>query len=80
MFGKIIYTKEDEAYFIKRVIPENQFDKPDMKVLKKLFHCDTVLRNQAIANIKKNKGMTHQERLALLNPNNYDDDDYGITY
>ena len=22
MFGKIIYTKEDEAYFIKRVIPE----------------------------------------------------------
>ena len=46
MFGKIIYTKENEAYFIKRVIPENQFDKPDMKVLKKLFHCDTVLRNQ----------------------------------
>ena len=46
MFGEIIYTKEDEAYFIKRVIPENQFDKPDMKVLKKLFHCDTVLRNK----------------------------------
>ena len=46
MFGKIIYTKENEAYFVKRVIPENQFDKPDMKVLKKLFHCDTVLRNQ----------------------------------
>ena len=46
MFGKIIYTKEDEAYFVKRVIPESQFDKPDMKVLKKLFHCDTVLRNQ----------------------------------
>ena len=46
MFGGIIHTKEDELYFVKRVIPENQFDKPDMKVLKKLFHCDTVLRNQ----------------------------------
>ena len=54
MFGKIIYTKEDEAYFVKRVIPENQFDKPDMKVLKKLFHCILYLEikdNITFANI-----------------------------
>ena len=46
MFGKIIYTKENEAYLIKRVIPENQLKKPKMKLLKQYFNCDTVLRNQ----------------------------------
>ena len=46
MFGKIIYTKENEAYFIKRVIPEHQLKKPKMKLLKQYFNCDTVLRNQ----------------------------------
>ena len=46
MFGKIIYTKENEAYLVKRVIPETQLKKPKMKLLKEYFNCDTVLRNQ----------------------------------
>ena len=46
MFGEIIYTKEDEAYLVKRVIPESQLKKPDMKILKKWTNCDTVLRNK----------------------------------
>ena len=46
MFGEIIYTKEDEAYLVKRVIPESQLKKPDMKILKQWTNCDTVLRNK----------------------------------
>ena len=46
MFGEIIYTKEDEAYLVKRVIPESQLKNPDMKILKQWTNCDTVLRNK----------------------------------
>ena len=45
MKGKILYTGNDEAYEIKRVIPEKNLKNPDMKILKQWFHCDTVLRN-----------------------------------
>ena len=45
MYGKIIYTKNGEAYQVKRIIPENQLKNPDMGILKQFFHCDTTLRN-----------------------------------
>ncbi len=43
--GEIIHTKDDELYIVKRRISETQLKNPDMKILKQLFHCDTVLRN-----------------------------------
>lgn len=46
MYKEIIYADNDEAYEIKRVIPEHQLKNPDMSILKQLFHCDTVLRKQ----------------------------------
>jgi len=48
MYDNIIYTKNGEAYYIKRTIPEQQLRDPNMEILKKWFHCDTVLRNDGI--------------------------------
>ena len=45
MFGEIIWTKNSEAYYVKRIIPENRLKNPNMDILKKWFNCDTVLRN-----------------------------------
>jgi len=45
VFNEIIYTKNGEAYQVKRKIPEHQLKNPDMTILKQFFHCDTVLRN-----------------------------------
>jgi len=47
MFKEIIYTAHNnEAYQIKRILPEDRLKNPDMTILKQYFHCDTVLRNQ----------------------------------
>tara|TARA_R110000744_G_scaffold163851_1_gene280861 strand:+ start:2431 stop:2625 length:195 start_codon:yes stop_codon:yes gene_type:complete len=43
--GKIIHTKNDEMYIVRRSIKEDQLKDPDMKILKQYFRCDTVLRN-----------------------------------
>ena len=43
--GEIINTKDGEMYILMRSIPESRFNNPDMSILKKYFHCDTVLRN-----------------------------------
>jgi len=47
-YKEIIYTKNDEVYEMKRVITEGQLKNPDMKILKQLFHCDTVLRSNGM--------------------------------
>lgn len=46
VYKEIIFPRNGEAYQIVRVIPESRFKKnPDVGILKKYFHCDTVLRN-----------------------------------
>ena len=42
---KIIYNK-DKAYQLVRIIKESRLKNPDMEILKKYFHCDTLLRKQ----------------------------------
>ena len=44
MYREIIWPNNGEAYQVVRVIPENQLKNPDFDILKKWFHCDTVLR------------------------------------
>ena len=46
MVREIIWPKNGEAYQVVRVIKEGQLKNPDMDILKKWFHCDTVLRNR----------------------------------
>jgi len=43
--SKIQYTTNGEAFIVKREIPEGQLKNPDYNILKQLFHCDTVIRN-----------------------------------
>jgi len=45
MVREIIWPRNGEAYQVVRVIPEHQLKNPDMEILKRYFHCDTVLRN-----------------------------------
>tara|TARA_R100000900_G_scaffold100602_1_gene77942 strand:+ start:761 stop:952 length:192 start_codon:yes stop_codon:yes gene_type:complete len=45
MVKEIIWPRNGEAYQVVRIIPESQLKNPDMEILKRFFHCDTVLRN-----------------------------------
>ncbi len=45
MVREIIWPRNGEAYQVVRIIPEHQLKNPDMEILKRFFHCDTVLRN-----------------------------------
>jgi len=42
---QIIYNK-DKAYQLVRVLTESQLKNPDTSLLKKWFHCDTLLKSQ----------------------------------
>ena len=44
MYNKVLNTGED-LFVVKRAIRESRLKNPDMSILKKFFHCDTVLRN-----------------------------------
>ena len=44
MYREIIWPNNGEAYQVIRVIPESQLKNPDFELLKKWFHCDTILR------------------------------------
>jgi hypothetical protein len=44
MYNKVLNTGKD-LFILKRVIRESRLKNPDMGILKKFFHCDTVLRN-----------------------------------
>ena len=45
MYKDIIYTN-DKAYQIKRTLREDMLNNPDTSLLKKWFHCDTLLKSQ----------------------------------
>ena len=42
---EVLYTKDNEAYQVKRVLVESKLKNPDTKILKKWFRCDEILRN-----------------------------------
>ena len=43
---KEIITANGNLYQLVRVIKESRLKNPDMEILKKYFHCDTLLRKQ----------------------------------
>lgn len=62
MRGKILHTKSDELYFVKRTIQESQLKNPDMKILKIHFNCDTILKNEGLLYFCNHiKSIEHEE-------------------
>ena len=46
--SRIQYTTDGQAFVVKREIKESRLKNPDFAILKQLFHCDTVIRNEGM--------------------------------